>query len=624
MKILLAETGERTEIFRRVFDTDIFNKITISLNNRQKEAKEKLQELRIEFATISSNTSLEEKIDSKDINELYINQILDKLKGQVEQSKEEFELANKETKKIEKEYKTFEEGLKEKLKTKSEADILQKNLNSLEKAIEQLLEKESKSKKYSKNLKLIKENLKKYNELNEKDKNLKTKLQKVKEILSLKKEYKKDVKEYDLKENEFKIASHNYLEKEDEFFREQAGILALKLEEGKPCPVCGSISHPNPASKSESVLTKNELDFLKEKLELKQKDLIEVKEKIAELNSKIKTLIDELEIDSDIEKEKESLGNALEENSVKLKEIFEIINTAYFEISEKKIDLTNFDFEEYQEEADSKILAMKEELTKTKTLKEEKEKEIKAKNKIIKNIDFEKIEEELKINKKTFEEKRELVSSLKRKLDNNKDALAKLEKISKKLIATIKEYMVLDELYRTASGTLPGKTKINFEQYIQTNYFDMVVVEANKRFMKMTDGRFQLLRKEASAKVSDKIALELEVLDYYNGKKRDVKSLSGGEAFKAALCLALGLSDIIQNYSGGVQVDTLFIDEGFGSLDTESREQAINTLNELASSDKLIGIISHVSELQDRIDKKIIVEKGTDGSKIRIEIKSII
>ena len=205
------------------------------------------------------------------------------------------------------------------------------------------------------------------------------------------------------------------------------------------------------------------------------------------------------------------------------------------------------------------------------------------------------------------------------KLENNKTTLEKLQKISEKLVDTIKEYNLLDELYRTASGTLSGKTRINFEQYIQTNYFDMVVQEANKRFMKMTDGRFQLLRKEASSRISDKIALELEVLDYYNGKKRDVKSLSGGEAFKAALSLALGLSDIIQNYSGGVQVDTLFIDEGFGSLDSESRDQAINTLNQLADGNKLIGIISHVSELQERIDKKILIEKGTDGSTIRIE-----
>ena len=147
-------------------------------------------------------------------------------------------------------------------------------------------------------------------------------------------------------------------------------------------------------------------------------------------------------------------------------------------------------------------------------------------------------------------------------------------------------------------------------------YFDMVIIEANKRLAKMTENRYELVRKEEPEKISDKVGLDLEVKDNYTGKKRDVKSLSGGEAFKAALSLALGLSDIIQSYSGGVVVDTLFIDEGFGSLDTESREQAINTLSLLIDNNKLIGIISHVTELKERIDKKIIVTKTNDGSKI--------
>jgi exonuclease SbcC len=148
----------------------------------------------------------------------------------------------------------------------------------------------------------------------------------------------------------------------------------------------------------------------------------------------------------------------------------------------------------------------------------------------------------------------------------------------------------------------------------------MVIIEANKRLLKMTDNRFRLVRKENSLKISDRLGLDLEVIDYYNGKQRDVKSLSGGEAFKAALSLALGLSDIIQNYSGGVVIETLFIDEGFGSLDTESREQAINTLNQLSNNNKLIGIISHVTELKERIDKKIIITKSQVGSKVKIEV----
>ena len=619
LSILLAETGERTEIFRRVFDTDIFNRITVNLNNKQKEAKDKLQELKVAFATISSNVNLEEKVDSKEINELYINQILEVLKNELIKNKEEFRASEKEVKEFEKSYKQFEDELKEKFNVKIEVDSIKKSIDLLDIKIKEFVSEESKSLKYTESLKVIKENLKGYHELIENNNRLKSKIQRVKEIIILQNEHEKNVNDYTLQEAEFKASNYDYLEKEDEFFREQAGILALKLEENKPCPVCGSLEHPHPAVKSTSVLTKEELDSLKKKLALKQKNLNHVKEKITELNSKIKTLTEELEMSEDAEKEYKKLEEDLKENTLKLQEIYNIINNAYREISGKAINLQSFSFEKYEEEVTSKILKMKEEITKTKTLKEEKQKEFDTKSKLIENIDFDSFEVKLKANKKSLDEKRSMNVRLKMALENNKTALERLEKISKKLIDIMKEYNILDELYRTASGNLPGKPKINFEQYIQTNYFDMVVQEANKRFMRMTDARFQLLRKESSNRISDKIALELEVLDYYNGKKRDVKSLSGGEAFKAALCLALGLSDIIQCYSGGVQVDTLFIDEGFGSLDSESREQAINTLNQLADGNKLIGIISHVSELQERIDKKIIIEKGTDGSKIKIE-----
>ena len=132
----------------------------------------------------------------------------------------------------------------------------------------------------------------------------------------------------------------------------------------------------------------------------------------------------------------------------------------------------------------------------------------------------------------------------------------------------------------------------------------------------MTDSRYLLLRKKSSSKISDKLGLELEVMDYYTGKKRDITSLSGGESFKASLSLALGMSDVIQSYSGGIVLDTMFIDEGFGSLDSDSLEQAMNAIMMLNSNNKLIGIISHVNELKDRIDKKIVVTKSNNGSMV--------
>ena len=237
---------------------------------------------------------------------------------------------------------------------------------------------------------------------------------------------------------------------------------------------------------------------------------------------------------------------------------------------------------------------------------------------------FEKVDLTAKIQefnnkKQELENMRKQQMEYHRIFENNNRILVDLQTNSKKLDSKIKEFTMVEDLSKIANGTVYGKRRIEFEQFVQASYFDMVIIEANKRLLKMTDNRFLLVRKESSERVSDKIGLELEVIDNYNGKRRDVKSLSGGEAFKAALSLALGLSDVIQSYSGGIVVDTMFIDEGFGSLDTESREQAINTLNQLTDNHKLIGIISHVTELKERIDKKVIVTKSTEGSKITIE-----
>ena len=206
------------------------------------------------------------------------------------------------------------------------------------------------------------------------------------------------------------------------------------------------------------------------------------------------------------------------------------------------------------------------------------------------------------------------------KINNNKLVYDKIKFVDKKVGKVEKSLSLYEDLSNTANGNIKGKNKLEFEQYVQAYYFDNVLESANKRFSYMTDSRYLLVRKTESSKVSDKLGLELEVIDNYTGKKRDVSSLSGGESFKAALSISLGISDVVQSYAGGIVIEAMFIDEGFGSLDSESLEQAMNAISMLSNDNSLIGIISHVTELKDRIDKKIVVKKSNSGSSVNVVV----
>jgi len=172
----------------------------------------------------------------------------------------------------------------------------------------------------------------------------------------------------------------------------------------------------------------------------------------------------------------------------------------------------------------------------------------------------------------------------------------------------------------TANGQLRGdKDKIKFETYVQRAHFIRVLDRANQRLLVMSGGQYELILRAEGADKRSQTGLDLDVIDHYNGTSRPVQSLSGGEAFKASLALALGLSDEIQSTAGGVKLDTMFVDEGFGSLDEESLSQAMRALNDLAESHRLVGIISHVAELKERIGKQILVTKEkSGGSSIRL------
>ena len=211
-------------------------------------------------------------------------------------------------------------------------------------------------------------------------------------------------------------------------------------------------------------------------------------------------------------------------------------------------------------------------------------------------------------------------STVESRLKNNVKVRNNLEgQFSEKELAE-RQNTEIKAMSDTANGTLAGSEKITFEQYVQGVYFDEVVNRASKRLGLMTNNRFVLLRKKQAEDLRSKTSLDVEVLDNHSGRTRSVKSLSGGESFKAALSLALGLSDMIQTVSGGVDIETLFIDEGFGSLDAVSLDQAIMVLEQLSDSNTLIGIISHVDSLKERLNRKIIVTHDEKGSRAEIVV----
>lgn len=732
LKILFAESKDRTEIFRRIFDTDIYNQIARRLADKTRIAKAELEQLKDYFAINSSNIVWKDGIQSvqpKDVNELFIQEILEKLQQEIkvnseqfgkcqeqiskqsdENSKMEKEITAQKDKndkidrcqKLQEEQKVLQEKQedikqkeiliqksqeiinkilpKEDKKKELEKEISQKQkvLQDISEKIELGKKKEEKFKQILELIEIIKVQFQKYSELKDGKTELEDKIKKLQVIIK-EQENKKIASENAQKlEAEWEKLSTEVLEKEKEFFKEQAGILAEKLKENEPCPVCGSLHHPNLAIKSTSVLTKEELDNLKEKEEKSRKTLTDATNKVTEINSKIETLIKEFGEKPDVELYNKKYAEISEE----LEKAYNQLNDNYKKIMLKDIVIESFEYDIFKEKITNKISKEREEFLKLQTQQEENKKQIdellqkkeKAQNdyqntlkelgfeneeqykkSVLNNLqieifskEIEKYKTDVTINATKLEEiqkeikgfekvdltakiqefnnkKQELENMRKQQMEyhrifeNNNRILVDLQTNSKKLDSKIKEFTMVEDLSKIANGTVYGKRRIEFEQFVQASYFDMVIIEANKRLLKMTDNRFLLVRKESSERVSDKIGLELEVIDNYNGKRRDVKSLSGGEAFKAALSLALGLSDVIQSYSGGIVVDTMFIDEGFGSLDTESREQAINTLNQLTDNHKLIGIISHVTELKERIDKKVIVTKSTEGSKITVE-----
>ncbi len=431
-----------------------------------------------------------------------------------------------------------------------------------------------------------------------------------------------------------------------------AGFLAVELKDKNPCPVCGSLDHPKKALLKNEKITKdfveklkNELEENKKLLNSKAQNCSVLKEKIDAKFSEFELLREYYKIDFDEKNAKNFKKDDFEKN-IKIfenekKEIEKQIsnqNLTIFSLKSKietlMKGLKNSDLDKilsYHEKISLEIenLNKKIEITKLEYEKEhtfivglKSKKELLEKQILdLKNVDinqFEQIQGEINIILKDNSVFKQKFQNLNLKLSSNEKIFSQIKSGYKKYIELEKKYSNYKTLCDCANGNLKGKSRLAFEQYIQGYYLDNVLYYANKILKTMTKGQFQLLRKKDFQSFQGKTGLDLEVMDFHTFKKRDTKTLSGGESFKAALSLALGLSQCVSEFSGAVNIDAMFIDEGFGSLDSESLELALDVILNLSMTNRLVGIISHVEDLKTKIQNQIISIKTQNGSYIKL------
>ncbi|MBQ3599947.1 MAG: SMC family ATPase [Lachnospiraceae bacterium] len=270
------------------------------------------------------------------------------------------------------------------------------------------------------------------------------------------------------------------------------------------------------------------------------------------------------------------------------------------------------------EKAEKEYLELEREIEKCRAKAESCREQLKE----MKEIDYEKVQQQLNalfLEKEKYQQEKEEIAL---GLITNKKFKSNIARESEQMEEVHQKWSWISSLSATANGNITGKEKIMLETYVQIHYLEKILERANVRLMEMSSGQYELVRKTMAENQKSQTGLELDVLDHYNGTYRSVKTLSGGESFMASLSLALGLADEVQAVAGGIQMDTMFVDEGFGSLDEETLNQAIKTLNQLAKGNRLVGIISHVGELKEKIEKQIVVKKQPEeGSNIYMSLE---
>lgn len=454
-----------------------------------------------------------------------------------------------------------------------------------------------------------------------------------------------------------------YTAAQNSYYLSQAGLLARELKAGQPCPVCGSTAHPCPAQITPETVTRQALEQAAKRRETAEKAQSDAATRLAanrvaldEREGRLRAL--KIGADETRQRLAARIDAAHQAAADRQREI-DAARSAYqaldkrktaaqsaVDAAQKQLAALEKDLRAQTEAFEQKRAAHGFEDEASYRLAKRTNAEIERLDREIRNYDEQKrtlaaqtheLEDKLSGRQRTdlaaLQNRRAAALDRQAKAENAEKAMVRkltlhesAEREIRQANAAIQKkrgkWQIIQELYTCCAGIAAGnpRAKLTFEAYVQQYYFRFVVAAANKRLTRLTDGMFTLrVMREAANRVSQS-GLDLEVLDRSTGQARDVSTLSGGESFLASLALALGLSDAVQSQSGQIRMDAMFIDEGFGSLDENALRSSIDVLLELADGKRLIGIISHVQELEERIDKQIVVTKTPNGSTVRMNV----
>ena len=454
-----------------------------------------------------------------------------------------------------------------------------------------------------------------------------------------------------------------YTAAQNSYYLSQAGLLARELKAGQPCPVCGSTAHPCPAQITPETVTRQALEQAAKRRETAEKAQGDAATRLAANRAALderEGRLRALKIGADETRQRLAARiDAAHQAAADRQRAIDEARSAYQALDKRKtaaqsaVDAAHKQLAALEKDLRAQTEAFEQKRTAhgfedeaSYRLAKRTDAEIERLDREIRNFDEQKrtlaaqtreLEDKLSGRQKTdltaLQNRRAAALDRQAKAENAEKVMVRkltlhesAEREIRQANAAIQKkrgkWQIIQELYTCCAGIAAGnpRAKLTFEAYVQQYYFRFVVAAANKRLTRLTDGMFTLrVMREAANRVSQS-GLDLEVLDRSTGQARDVSTLSGGESFLASLALALGLSDAVQSQSGQIRMDAMFIDEGFGSLDENALRSSIDVLLELADGKRLIGIISHVQELEERIDKQIVVTKTPNGSTVRMNV----